>query len=1127
MALERDIYSFGKNVKDQNEKNTAVDLDFIRRLSKGMMSYSMPEIVETDKKIKTLHHRAFTELKLDPEGDEFREFKKRYINPVKEKQYYFLSNGFCEVGHYLKTLQYNGNIQGDFDFKFYGGDKVAREFKSILINDPFIKLAGISPSDFGCKFLVPVSLNNPEHYKEAVQQYYQYFVQKYADDICRILNTHNPEDLLQYCDELNAAIPCYVFIDDDIYVNKRADIFKVSVSEKKSYSEHIEIEYSDDVVEQIANAIESVETQSIEWDDWYQVGYALYNICGPEAGERLFFKFSQRSSKFEHRKTEQTWKSVVKTLDPKAGIPTISKALEEAGVTLQLPNVRKPVSLKDLQGEPDHVIKVDTFLGEKPEELNDYLDEHKNVIIHFTPGGGKTTEMNKRADKREGRSIITSPKVMLMQQQQAKRPGAPCIYERTTKEEYQRAETEKVTFSTWHSLRKVSDNYGKGDEFNIDEIHLMRDGQGYMGSAITDIYRITKNTEAKVFGWSATPDYNLFRAMGYKILKITKKNEKPVRITPKIYDGDTGLAVIAHVKSLDYSGDKVHIVFLNSDSKQKDVEKYLIDNKILKRKEVARVISKERDSEDYQHIIKHEEIRKGVKLVLMTSVGAEGINILNKNVGSVSAFDVRSASTLQQMAGRTRALEEIHIQLFLQDYDHDSDGNAKMGITVPFSYMLETEMNFAQGHLEYARRKSSEYSESNPEHFFNTCGINNIREYVVYDKTSQTYEINLPGVYYKVQQSIDYQKSNRQYFEELSQFATVDEPQCLKEEQDEVFTEIQQKAREERRDYRDLFLQLLESHTALVLHALIEFVFTDRGLITQVREYFKDILTYTDQEVDEFYQANQFIKEVKAEGYIKKLMELRSAKFFRQDSFRILATYGTTNANWIRLKDTLGYLQRLQLGDQAHKFMNVFYSAQFKLLASVKETVLNEYEYGQEVKTDDLISYLRENLPTKKYYSNFKFKAMIDRVFVTTRRTDKSTKESITTIVKDNTLEDFLLEVFSKAYPEVSTDKVEDYIKNYLHMYNHFNELHLENLIMGTAVRNPESTDFSKNQGAKMQPYAQKTQKINESTEVYNNKESSVLSGLYDERCESSDYLSFVIGQIQLQQYERTRKKAS
>lgn len=162
------------------------------------------ELIKSDAPNNALKVREITQNGFQ-NGIDAKEIKKQ-IKPFKNALPFVLFSGFCPIHHNDKTIEYNGCLQIDIDFKFAGGDLKAIELKEVVKDLPFVILAAISPSCYGLKCLIATDNNDINLHGNVSKAI-----------IFELSKTLNID--IQYFDNLGASQPCFLPYDKNVYFN--------------------------------------------------------------------------------------------------------------------------------------------------------------------------------------------------------------------------------------------------------------------------------------------------------------------------------------------------------------------------------------------------------------------------------------------------------------------------------------------------------------------------------------------------------------------------------------------------------------------------------------------------------------------------------------------------------------------------------------------------------------------------------------------------------------------------------------------------------------------------------------------------------------------------------------------
>jgi len=252
--------------KDPNKRtaNKRIDLNGVRELFTDQTYCSdtyhlLPELA------RQWHEEGST---IEKFGDASAEAK---YNRLKKDQSWVLMSGFCPIHHNNATLEYNGYVQGDADFKFPGGHKLAQEVlqRTKDLQPDGVVLAAISGGIYGVKFLVSTNNTKVENHKEAANQ-----VIKYLADLLQVD--------AKYFDSLAASQPCFSAPErtpGQTYYHPDATQFDVCflpavANDQRPTFKPFEITDGDELSEMAAHII-----ANITWNKRHRSDYVSVMIC--------------------------------------------------------------------------------------------------------------------------------------------------------------------------------------------------------------------------------------------------------------------------------------------------------------------------------------------------------------------------------------------------------------------------------------------------------------------------------------------------------------------------------------------------------------------------------------------------------------------------------------------------------------------------------------------------------------------------------------------------------------------------------------------------------------------------------------------------------------------------------
>jgi hypothetical protein len=246
---------------------------------------------------------------------------KTQIRPLKKSLPFVLFSGFCPAHHNDKSLDYNGCLQVDIDFKFAGGDVKAIELKEVVKVLPYIVLAAISPSGFGLKCLI------------ATDNFDINLHGKVSNAIINDLSKELAIDKI-YFDNLGASQPCFVPYDRNVYVNENYSqynafkaLYKLEQQQRKQVEQLLLI--AKQTTTQPIFESDNITTPQIEilkyltaqltlsniditdgYKDWFKIACCF--ASGGENGRGLFHSVAALNSEYDFDKNEKKFNEGLK-----------------------------------------------------------------------------------------------------------------------------------------------------------------------------------------------------------------------------------------------------------------------------------------------------------------------------------------------------------------------------------------------------------------------------------------------------------------------------------------------------------------------------------------------------------------------------------------------------------------------------------------------------------------------------------------------------------------------------------------------------------------------------------------------------------------------------------------------
>lgn len=281
------------------------------------------------------------------------------------------------------------------------------------------------------------------------------------------------------------------------------------------------------------------------------------------------------------------------------------------------------LSINNVTIEYDKELIVDNYVGEMAAEIFDYLDNQKKVVLIADTGVGKTTAILNYFKKLRPhkRLLFLAPLTIIVDQLERDHPNIPCLTGLSIPDDHSRANYTSIVIATYEQGTK----HLKEDEFDyviIDEIHQLINSNSFKSDELTAL--TSKTRGITTMGLTGTPS-QLFSEMGYKFLKINKKQNKRLKIIQRTDNRSSFKIILQHNEEVTGK-----VIYRLNDKKTIDnVYNRLMGSGHFKEGEVLILMAKAeiKSGKGYKSIANYSQFPEEVKVVLTTSLIDEGVNI--------------------------------------------------------------------------------------------------------------------------------------------------------------------------------------------------------------------------------------------------------------------------------------------------------------------------------------------------------------------------------------------------------------------------------------------------------------------------------------------------------------------
>jgi hypothetical protein len=578
------------------------------------------------------------------------------LKAKKSKLPYFLASGFCPIHHSNETLQYNGVLQIDIDFKVPTGEDLAADLleKIKRLKPAGVIMATVSPSVFGVKILLLTDNLDKERHGEALTV---------GIDYLRELLQVDPSGKF---DVLGASQPVYVPYDrtpGQAFFNAAAEALHVEFKQRRAQPTAADrSEYPPGIVSAAAQfLIENRADVATGRDEYLRVCAACSQAFGDIEGKRIAWQILENSAAFGvsnfRKKFDRTFDSLKRT----GGTVTTGGTL----VWLAKEYARCNGLTFDTTDEqaPEHHITAN-----EGEYLLDCLRRHgygpEHVVGKYViapTGAGKTTLIGQYlAAAADRRAVLVVPTRALVKR--------ICTREKTAVGFFggQRNVTGTETFIvvTLKSFVALSTrvDLSKYDVF-FDEAHAFTTdtSRAYKLDDLRAFYSLARKLAKSITYLTGTPVYNFhpdFKTL--ERLRITRPQsvEKTVEYvyTPNV------LATVAEGVRRSIARGRFPVVLLNDKYlKLAEIEAALNDVRL------AILNSDKKEDAIFQQITERARIPEGVQGIVTTVVLKEGNDIYDDRAFDFLIVGAHHSSTVEQITARARDAQEVRAVIIKSD----------------------------------------------------------------------------------------------------------------------------------------------------------------------------------------------------------------------------------------------------------------------------------------------------------------------------------------------------------------------------------------------------------------------------------------------------------------------------
>lgn len=319
-------------------------------------------------------------------------------------------------------------------------------------------------------------------------------------------------------------------------------------------------------------------------------------------------------------------------------------------------------------------VRVKKYLGDQAPLIDNLIDANRVLAIAAPTGSGKTTFLVDYA-KRYGLKMVLATHTVNLCKQLAKEHSLYAVHGKNTIGRAADAAAAQIVVATYETVAHLPDlpqRFLVIDEAQNLVNHYGAPDAPFRADTVTRLMWQMSHARKTVL-LSGTMPMGVVKAFDLPLLTIEQAQPKKIRVHQLTAKNSAPKAVTAALISqlledISSRPGKVHFALYNSTKQVNTVRKYLIDGGYLKNAEIQAITRQNVNAgevEGMNDIISKERVRDGVKIVLSTSIIAEGVNIKNVNLGRVYAVGCKCVDTIRQYVARFRDVGIVDLFLIL------------------------------------------------------------------------------------------------------------------------------------------------------------------------------------------------------------------------------------------------------------------------------------------------------------------------------------------------------------------------------------------------------------------------------------------------------------------------------
>jgi hypothetical protein len=344
-------------------------------------------------------------------------------------------------------------------------------------------------------------------------------------------------------------------------------------------------------------------------------------------------------------------------------------------------HVYEYLKIVNLDIKYDYEVKFDDFLSGSINQIMGVVDNSKKVCVAAGTGYGKTRAFIEYfKSKTESKTIFLAPLQSIVEQT-SKDFNIPYLTGDSSALYHSRVKISNIFAATYEQGVKHMET-SDFDYVIIDEFHNIYTSNNYR-EVLAPLAYLIKKSKSKIIGLTGTPN-NITRELGYTIVKCEKNIRLEREVIERFTNRNGHFTAIDHIKR---HGGKC-LIRINSKTNLDSIKAELVETLNYDESEVLVLFSDRRvkRTAEYKSLIKNEHFSSGVKIVLVTGVIDEGVNIKDKDFDSVVFIESNTLNprpeAIPQFFNRIRSHDintryyfyrrysSKHVYIYLDEQEH-------------------------------------------------------------------------------------------------------------------------------------------------------------------------------------------------------------------------------------------------------------------------------------------------------------------------------------------------------------------------------------------------------------------------------------------------------------------------